>query len=109
MAWDLFCVPLLRMKTLLPRGGSQLSEVKRQGTQRLLLDEEECGNSNKRSSVHHSLLSPEPGLGAALGWGPEGQAGSQPAEGGASELFVLMVSRHGERWPFLAWAQERWK
>lgn len=103
MAWDLLCVPLLRMKTLLPRGGSQ----QRRGTQRLPLDEEECGNSNKGSGVHHSLLSPGPGLGAALGWGPGGQAGRQPAEGGASGLFVLMVSRHGERWPFLAWAQER--
>lgn len=37
------------------------------------------------------------------------QAGRQPAEGWASRLFVLMVSRHGDHWPFLAWAQERWK
>lgn len=66
MAWDLLCVPLLRMKTLLPRGGSQLSEVQRRRTQRLLLDEEECGNSNKESGVHHSLLSPEPGRARGL-------------------------------------------
>lgn len=32
---------------------------------------------NKASRVHHPLLRPEPGLGAALGWGPGGQPASQ--------------------------------
>lgn len=76
MAWDLLCVPLLRMKTLLPWGGNQLSEVQRRGTQRLLPDEEECGNSNKGNGVHFRALS----QGWVQHWagGLEGrQAGSQ--------------------------------
>lgn len=66
-------------------------------------------STNQESGVHHSLWRPERGLGTALGWGPGGQAGRQPAEGWASGLFVRMVSKHRDHWLFLAWAPERWK